>query len=190
VTWYARRSSWERADESAFEAFVSRSATVLLRTAVLLVGNPETAEDLLQVALLRTARRWRASRAAPEAYARAVLVNLARDEHRRATRRVREAPLSEERPGSGLVLEGHAASVHDRDEVIAALRRLSVRQREVLVLRFFGGLSVAETAVATGASEGTVKSYTSRALGRMRELLAEQPIVSSNVTVPEVADEN
>jgi RNA polymerase sigma-70 factor (sigma-E family) len=190
VSWYARRSSQKLADESAFEEFVSRSATVLLRTAILMVGNRETAEDLLQVALLRTARRWRASREAPEAYARAVLVNLVRDEHRRAKRRVQEAPLSEEMSRSGFALEGHAESVHDRDEVIAALRRLSLRQREVLVLRFFGGLSVAETASATGASEGTVKSYTSRALERMRELLAEQPIVSSNVTVPEVADED
>ncbi len=190
MTRYARRSSWERADDSAFEEFVSRSATVLLRTAVLLVGNRETAEDLLQVAFLRTARRWRTSSEAPEAYARAVLVNLVRDQHRRATRRVREAPLVDETSSAGFESEGHAESVHDRDEVIAALRRLSVRQREVLVLRFFGGLSVAETALATGASEGTVKSYTSRALARMRELLAEQPIVSSNVMVPEVADED
>jgi RNA polymerase sigma-70 factor (sigma-E family) len=190
VGWYARRSSQELADESAFEEFVSRSASVLLRTAVLLVGNRETAEDLLQVAFLRTARRWRASREAPEAYARAVLVNLVRDEHRRAARRVQEAPPLDEGSSAGFAIEGQAESVHARDEVIAALRRLSVRQREVLVLRFFGGLSVAETALATGASEGTVKSYTSRALGRMRELLADQPVVSSNVTVPEVADED
>jgi RNA polymerase sigma factor (sigma-70 family) len=143
VSWYARRSLRDRGDEPAFEEFVSRSATVLLRTAVLLAGNRETAEDLLQVALLRTARRWRASKKAPEAYARAVLVNLVRDEHRRATRRVQEAPLADATIDSRLGHQGHAESVHDRDQVIAALRRLSARQREVLVLRFFGGLSVA-----------------------------------------------
>jgi RNA polymerase sigma-70 factor (sigma-E family) len=180
----------ERGDEAAFEEFVSRSATVLLRTAVLLVGNRETAEDLLQVALLRTSTRWRASKNAPEAYARAVLVNLVRDEHRRATRRVREAPLADATGDSGVGHRGHAESVHDRDEVIAALRRLSIRQREVLVLRFFGGLSVAETASATGASEGTVKSYTSRALARMRELLADQAVVPTNMTAAEVADDD
>ena len=54
VSWHAQRSLRDRGDEAAFEQFVSRSATVLLRTAVLLAGNRETAEDLLQVALLRT----------------------------------------------------------------------------------------------------------------------------------------
>jgi RNA polymerase sigma-70 factor (sigma-E family) len=188
VSWRGQRSLRDRGDEAAFEQFVSRSATVLLRTAVLLAGNRETAEDLLQVALLRTSRRWRASKNAPEAYARAVLVNLVRDEHRRATRRVREAPLAAATVELGH--RGHAESVHDRDEVIVALRRLSVRQREVLVLRFFGGLSVAETASATGASEGTVKSYTSRALERMRELLADPPVVPINTTAAEVADDD
>jgi RNA polymerase sigma-70 factor (sigma-E family) len=190
VSWHAQRSLRDRDDEAAFERFVSRSATVLLRTAVLLAGNRETAEDLLQVALLRTSRRWRASKDAPEAYARAVLVNLVRDEHRRSTRRVREAPLADAVADPALGHPGHVESVHDRDEVIVALRRLSVRQREVLVLRFFGGLSVAETASATGASEGTVKSYTSRGLERMRELLADPPVVPTNMTAAEVADDD
>jgi RNA polymerase sigma factor (sigma-70 family) len=56
-----------------------------------------------------------------------------------------------------------------------AVRGLPRRQREVVVLRFFLDLSVEQTAAALGASEGTVKSYTSRALARMRDLLSEQP---------------
>jgi RNA polymerase sigma factor (sigma-70 family) len=59
---------------------------------------------------------------------------------------------------------------------MAALAQLPDRQREVIVLRFYADLSVAETAAATGASEGTVKSYTSRALDRMRQLLAEPAV--------------
>jgi RNA polymerase sigma factor (sigma-70 family) len=68
---------------------------------------------------------------------------------------------------------GPADLIADRDELIAALARLPERQREVLVLRFYADLSVIETAEAVGASEGTVKSSTSRALERMRELLGD-----------------
>jgi len=62
-----------------------------------------------------------------------------------------------------------------RDEVVRALRQLPSRQQVVVVLRFFADLSIAETAEAMGSSEGTVKSYTARALNRLRELLEEPP---------------
>ncbi len=59
---------------------------------------------------------------------------------------------------------------------MAAVRRLSQRQREVLVLRFFAELSVAETAEVIGASPGTVKTHTSRALAALRvEMAAQTP---------------
>lgn len=143
---------------------------MLLRSAYLLCGDRGQAEDLLQLTLLRTARRWQAAREAPEAYARQVLVNLSRDDRRRVRRRVKESPLSA--VASPELGSDHADAVVGRDEVIGALRRLPRRQREVLVLRFYSDLSVSDTAALIGASEGTVKSYTARALARMRELLA------------------
>lgn len=157
---------------SSFEAFVAGGSTGLLRSAYLLCGDRSEAEDLLQLTLLRVSRRWAAASEAPEAYARRVLVNLSRDRVRRTRRRVSEVPWGEQAesvPRQGDVLE----EVAGRDAVIGALARLPLRQREVLVLRFYADLSVAETAEATGTSEGTVKSNTSRALARMRELLAE-----------------
>jgi RNA polymerase sigma-70 factor (sigma-E family) len=160
--------------EPGFERFVTEQSAQLLRSAYLLTGERGVAEDLLQLTLLRTAGRWRSAQPAPAAYARRVLVNLVRDRHRRAARRVAERPLEE---AAGVPLHGlsrdHAEEVVGRNEVFRALARLPADQREVLVLRFYGDLSVAETAAATGASEGTVKSRTSRALLRMRELLAD-----------------
>lgn len=162
--------------DPAFETFVLASSTRLLRSAQLLAaGDHGAAEDLLQMTLLRVARRWPAARQAPEPYARRVLVNLSRDAHRRAGRRVAETALDDAEASAA----GHrdpadaAAALAGRDAVIAALAQLPARQREVLVLRFYADLSVSATAAATGASEGTVKSYTSRALARMRELLAD-----------------
>lgn len=61
--------------------------------------------------------------------------------------------------------------VAEREWLSAAVRRLPRRQREVVVLRFFLDVSVAEAAAALGMSQGTVKSHTSRALRQMGQLL-------------------
>ena len=66
-------------DARTFERFVTGSSDRLVRTAYLLCGDRGHAEDIVQTALLRTARRWRTARERPEAYARAVVVNLAKD---------------------------------------------------------------------------------------------------------------
>src|SRR5579859_2745450 len=171
--------------EPAFERFVAGQSAVLMRTAYLLTGERGAAEDVLQMTLLRTASRWRVAQRAPEAYARRVLVNLVRDRRRRAVRRVAEEPLQEELWRDGFCTD-HADAIAGRGEVFDALARLPADQREVLVLRFYGDLSVAETAAATGVSEGTVKSRTNRALAHMRELLADPPLPTFQRTTAEV----
>jgi RNA polymerase sigma factor (sigma-70 family) len=60
----------------------------------------------------------------------------------------------------------------ERRVMVRALAELPVRQREVLVLRFLADLTVEQTATTLGCSTGTVKSYTSRALARLRDVLA------------------
>lgn len=160
-----------------FEAFVERQSTGLLRMAFLLTGDRGHAEDLLQVALLRTARNWSRARAAPEAYARRVLVNLARDRIRRLVSRPREAPFPPD-PASLGAVDGGYGRVADRRVTIRALAELPIRQRQVIVLRFFEDLSVEQTSDVLGFSTGTVKSYTARALARLRELLADHPQTS------------
>jgi len=171
-----------RADPE-FDDFVAAHSTALLRTAYLLTGDRGHAEDLLQTALLRTLRRWSVARQEPVVYIRRVLVNLSRDRIRGLGRRPREAPLPADPaslPGAGT--PGHAELVGERYRVADALARLPIRQRQVVVLRFFEDLSVAQTADLLGFSEGTVKSYTSRALARLRDLLTE------SLTEREVSD--
>jgi|tagenome__1003787_1003787.scaffolds.fasta_scaffold19678064_1 RNA polymerase sigma-70 factor (sigma-E family) len=156
-------------EERAFEAFVSNSSGRLLRTAYLLCGDRGHAEDLVQTALFRTARRWSRARDQPEAYARRVLTNLTKDRWRSLGRRPAEQALAD--PPSGAPSDAQEDAILERDRLLGALRALPAQQRAVVVLRFLDGLTVAETAAALECSEGTVKSQTSRALGRIRSVL-------------------
>jgi RNA polymerase sigma-70 factor (sigma-E family) len=161
--------------EAEFEAFAARDGGRLLGFALLLTGDVHDAEDLVQLALLRSACHWPAARHRPEGYARVVLVNLARDRWRARRRRRAETfaadPAFLSPPASG---DGTAA-VLDRQLLLRACRLLPVRQRAVLVLRFWEDRSVEETAAVLGCTAGTVKSQTHRALARLRLLLQDAP---------------
>ena len=156
-----------------FDEFVHLQSTSLLRTAYLLTGDHGHAEDLVQTALLRTARRWNQARDEPLPYTRQVLVNLAKDRWRNRGRRVAEVADTAE---TLAVSDTYVASELDqpvllRHALLPAIRELTARQRAVLVLRFFLDLSVEETAATLGCSTGTVKSQTHHALARLRERL-------------------
>jgi RNA polymerase sigma-70 factor (sigma-E family) len=158
-------------DRRAFDEFVATSADRLVRTAYLLCGDRGHAEDLVQTALLRTARRWRTARRQPEAYARRVVVNLSKDRWRDLARRPAEAPMDgAEAVGTPGAIDG----LLERDELLRAAGDLPPGQRAVLVLRYFDDLSVEETAAALGCSTGTVKSQTSRALAHLRAALTPE----------------
>jgi RNA polymerase sigma-70 factor (sigma-E family) len=68
----------------------------------------------------------------------------------------------------------YAEDVADRDEMWTALHQLPSRQRVTVVLRYYEGLSVAETARVLGVREGTVKSNTARGLAKLEELLSAE----------------
>lgn len=156
--------------DPSFEAFVEERSTALLRLAYLLTGDHGHAEDLLQTALVRVMRRWSRAREAPEAYTRSVLVNLSRDRIRWLLRRPREAPLSPDLDSARTAVR-NVDEIADRRAVADAVAALPIRQRQVVVLRFFADLSVEQTAAEVGCTPGTVKSHTSRALARLRHLL-------------------
>ena len=156
-------------DDEDFRAFVERQWAPLTRTAYLLTGDRGTAEDLVQAALEKTHRKWGrvAAMAAPEAYVRRTMVNTAISWRRR--RRVSEVPL--------LAHDSFASAdeyqrVEQRQQVVAALRKLPPKMRAVLVLRYFEDLSEADVAGTLGCSVGTVKSQASRGLDRLRGHLA------------------
>jgi RNA polymerase sigma-70 factor (sigma-E family) len=143
----------------------------LHRSAFLLCGDWQIAEDLVQESLARAAAHWHRIEqvSQPDAYVRRILVNQARQRFRRRSSHERPADSLPE-PGINDGAEARAG----RDELMSALASLPVRQRAAVVLRYFEQLSEAETADALGCSVGTVKSQTSRALATLRRVLITQ----------------
>lgn len=151
-----------------FGAFVAARQHRMLRAAYLVCGDRHLAEDLLQGALVKLALRWKHVRdGEPEAYLRTILY---RDSVSWWRRHRREQPTSA-LPDTGRADHADAATL--RLVFAEALGRLTRRQRAVLVLRFFEDLTEARTAEVLGVSVGTVKSQTSAALRRLRELAPE-----------------
>jgi RNA polymerase sigma-70 factor (sigma-E family) len=150
------------------EAFVAARGDALLGTAALLMGGRAAGEDLLQAALERVMRRWRRVSGDPEGYLRRTLYHLAVDQWRQRRRRP-EVLATVEPPAHVDDLD----VIHLRQALIRALAQLPPRQRAVLVLRYWEGLSEAESAETLGCSVGTVKSSASRGLARLREFASD-----------------
>src|SRR5215475_12718927 len=160
---------------SDFDEFVRDSSPGLLRTAYLLTGDRGHAEDVVQTALLQVAQRWRRIRGDPTPYARRAVVNLAKNHWRDRSRRPQESTETDE--------AGYGQSDADvllQQALLPAVMDLPVRQRAVLVLRYFDDLSVEQTADALGCSPGTVKSQTHHALTKLREALGDPADVKEN----------
>ena len=160
---------------SDFDEFVRDSSPGLLRTAYLLTGDRGHAEDIVQTALLQVARKWRRIRGEPTPYARQAVVNLAKNRWRDRLRRPREITAIAER--------GYAppeADVLLLQVLLPAVMELPVRQRAVLVMRYFEDLSIEQTAAVLGCSTGTIKSQTHYALSKLRVALADATDLKEN----------
>ena len=165
-----------RAD-AEFVEFVRASSDSLHRTAYLLTGNRDAAQDAVQAALARVYQAWsrRHTWTAREAYARQVLVNVVLTSRRRRWWGERpQADLPERASPDASALTG------DRDLLRRALDGLPARQRTAVVLRHYLDLSEIETAAESGdpvegtvIEVGTVKSLTARALTALRAQMEE-----------------
>ena len=152
------------ADEDAFNDFVEARKPALTRAAFLLTHDHQLAEDLVQTALFKAARAWDRIEGEPEPYVRRILntENISRWRRRRHL-------LEAYAPG----FDAPAAAGPDPDVHVSlerALGRLTVRQRTVIVLRYYEDLTETETARMLGIGVGTVKSIHRQAIGRLRTL--------------------
>ena len=146
-------------DERAQAELYASQALGLRRTAYLLTGSAAIGDELVQDAFEQVVRRWETIEN-PAGYLRVAVVNGARSWGRRE-RRVRPAPAIEH-----IAVDEEAIAVRD------ALATLRHDEREVVVLRYFLGLTDSQIATDLDRPIGTVKSQIFRALAHMKEALS------------------
>jgi len=154
--------------DEEFGRFYERMHDRAVGTARRLVGDLVVAEDIGAEALARAYARWTQVRnhPNPDAWLLRVVGNLAIDHMRTAGRRAPSPGerVARDRPDDDAVL---------RVDLARALSKLSGRQQEVVVMRYFIDLSEDEVATSLGMSTGSVKTHLSRATHRLRDHMTE-----------------
>lgn len=165
----------------SFEAVWREHRSTLWRVAWLIVGDRDQADDVVSAAFARSLKGWGEREIAnPLAYLRRAVVNEASDGFRRLGR---DRRWLTRRTGEGRGTRDVDAHVSEGTDLAAALRRLPVEQRSVIVLRFWGDLSEREVAETLGISAGTVKSRTHRALRALATDLGPDFLAENTVEV-------
>lgn len=154
----------------------------LLRSAYLLCGARAEAEDLVQETFLQAFKSLSRFRGDSAAYTwlHGILLNLWRHRRRRQRRLVFDEDLIRKEaapPVAGDEMDRNLVATR----ILGALQTLSREHREVIVLRYYEGLKIAEIARQTGTSSGTVKSRLHYAAQALQRLLPRE----MNLFVPE-----
>lgn len=166
-------------NETTLDQLVKQHLPGALRFAVRLTGDPGTAEDILQDALVRVARGWKGFR--NEASFRTWLFRIVINVFRSHLERTSSAERLIADPIDATAIDpADASQVEELKRLVATtVSALPPRQREVFVLLTYEGLTVEETAETLGISPANVHSTLYVARARLREQLApyfaEQP---------------
>ena len=156
--------------DRAVTAIYSEHYRSLVRLAAFLVRDTATAEEVVQDSFVAMHGAWRRLRDTDKAlsYLRQSVVNRSRSVLRHRMVVDKNTP----KPPPDMPSAEHGAIIQlERSAVVSALRALPDRQREALVLRYYGDLSEAQIASTMGISRGAVKSHTARAMSALRAVL-------------------
>ena len=163
--------AWDASD-AVTEIYMAHY-TQLVRLAVMLVHDVQTAEEVVQDAFEAMHLAWRRLRDSEKAlsYLRQTIVNRSRSvlRHRKVVEMHAPKPAPDEQSA-----EHAALTLIERSAVTSALRSLPARQREAVVLRYYGDFSEADIAKAMGISRGAVKSHTARAMAALKTILEQE----------------
>lgn len=168
-------------DAAAWESLMVAHQQAVFRLAYLLLGDPDDAEDVAQESFLRAWKHLRSFDAHRplRPWLLSITANLARNRRRSAgryfaalVRAFRNEPESDD-------IEEQSTRNLQAGELWKAVRKLNVLDQQIVYLRYFLDLPVAETAQVLQVAEGTVKSRLSRALEKLRDIIRQDfPVLS------------
>jgi RNA polymerase sigma-70 factor (ECF subfamily) len=168
-------------DAGAFRLLVREHSGLVYRVALRILG-PQDAQDASQETWIRAWRNIEKFRgdSAFSTWLYRITVNTCLSARRKESRRKEreysgdELPFLPEPAGGDADPEAAALSVHQREEILAALERVRTEHRAALVLRHMEGLSYAEIAQILDVPDGTAKGWVSRGRAAMLVALTEQ----------------
>jgi RNA polymerase sigma-70 factor (sigma-E family) len=173
ITTMARSSARVAAHDATLVDLYRAHYSSLVRLAALLLDDVGTSEEVVQDAYVKMHGAWGRIREPEKAlpYLRTTVVNLSRSRmrHRQVAERHAPRPM----PDAASAEEG-AVTLAERAAVVTALRALPAKQREALVLRYYGDLTEADIATAMGVSQGAVKSHLHRGKAALARHLEPQ----------------
>jgi len=163
-------AAW-KGDRPSFAKLIERYEWTVRAVALNVLKDRHEASDAAQEAFVIAYRKLRALRR-PSAFG-AWMLKIARRQALRMVRsRPRSAPLE---AAEGMASPGNNGRLReDHEQLLAAVERLPLHERAVVMLRHFDGLSVAEIAEMTGRPVGTVTKQLSRAHERLRRQLTQE----------------
>ncbi|RPH35368.1 RNA polymerase sigma factor [bacterium] len=163
-------------DAAAWEPLVLAHQEAVFRLLYLLLGDPDDAEDVAQETFLRAwnhLKRFDATRPL-RPWLLSIASNLASNRRRSAGRYLAALTRAfRSEPVSSSSTEEKSAKRMEAGDLWKAVRNLSMPDQQIVYLRFFLELSVAETSQALNVPEGTIKSRLSRALERLRGIIQQ-----------------
>ncbi len=168
----SRPARGARSDDASFDALFRESFADVHAYALSLLGERALAEDVTAQAferLFRVRRRIDPGRGSARALLFTIARNAALDEIRRRRRRPATGASAAEQLASAAAPGAEAEDVERRETVRRAMAELAPRDREIVLLKFYGQLTNAELATALGISESNAGTRLHRALGKLRE---------------------
>jgi RNA polymerase sigma-70 factor (ECF subfamily) len=163
----------------AFDRLYGLYADKLYRFLLFRLGDEATAEDLVAEVFVRVLDKIGSFRGktvgAFSAWLYRIARNLAADHHRHQARR--ELVPLEKLPfltGQGKNPAAHVENQQARRQLLTAIERLTPDQQQVILFKFFEGMSNAQAAAVLGKTEGAVKSLQHRALATLGRFLGDE----------------